>query len=128
MATVTVTLSGLVELEEKLREESKQVAKRTVVRAARDAADIWVDAIETSAPYKTGDLAHNIVMSTTTVEDGIQLMVGPAKKVFYAIFAEFGTRHETARPFIRPAYEDNKQAVLDQFVSDLNDELEVLKE
>jgi len=45
MAEFKVTISGLEELEQKLRDESKKVATRTLRRAAKDASEILGEGI-----------------------------------------------------------------------------------
>jgi HK97 gp10 family phage protein len=130
MSEIKVTITGLDQLEQRLRNESKLMAKRLLRRAEKDAAKIWVEAISERAPAKTGYLKTHIVMSSVAkggIDGGIQVMVGGDKKAFYGIFAEFGTRYQKATPFMRPAFEQTKQQVLDAFVADLKDELNTLK-
>ena|SRR5579863_7471713 len=131
MSDAKVTITGLKELEQRLRDEPKNVAKRTLRRAAKDAADIWTSAISERAPSHTGFLRTQITMSSKATggdEGSMQVMVGPSKKAFYGIFQEFGTRTQPAKPFMRPAFEETKDEVLQKFVEDLNQELNALKE
>jgi HK97 gp10 family phage protein len=131
MSEFTVTVTGLKELEQKLRDEPKNVAKKTLRRAAKDAADIWEAAISERAPAMTGFLRSQITMSSKATggdEGSMQVMVGPSKKAYYGIFQEFGTRFMKAQPFMRPAFEQTKDQVLDAFVANLNQELNALKE
>jgi HK97 gp10 family phage protein len=131
MSEFKVTVSGLNELEQKLRDESKKVAIRTVRRAAKDAGEIWIAAIEARAPALTGFMRTHVEMNTKAKsgdEGSLTLIVGPDKKAFYDIFDEFGTKHQKANPFMRPAFEETKAQVLDKFVSDLRDELNALQE
>jgi HK97 gp10 family phage protein len=128
---VKVQIEGLAELEQKLRDETKKVAVRTLRRAAKDASEIWENAISERAPSMTGFLKSQITMSSKAVggdEGRLQVMVGPSKKAFYGIFQEFGTRYQKAHPFVRPAFEQTKDAVLAKFVEDLRDELSALQE
>jgi len=131
MSDAKVTITGLKELEQKLRDETKKVAKRTLRRAAKDAADIWENAISERAPALTGFLRSQITMSSKAQggdEGFLQVMVGPSKKAYYGIFQEFGTRFMKAQPFMRPAFEQTKDEVLDAFVTNLKYELNALKE
>lgn len=131
MAEFTLTIEGLNELEQRLRDESKKVATRTLRRAAKDASDIWEKEISARAPALTGFLRSQITMSSKSKggdEGYIQVMVGPSKKAYYGIFQEFGTRYQKANPFMRPAFEATKDQVLDVFVQDLKQELNALKE
>jgi HK97 gp10 family phage protein len=132
---VTCTIDGLDELEQKLNELAPAAAKRAVRRSVREGLKVFQTAIEEKAPRDTGHLAESINIGTKTTggdgEDttgGILGVVGPAKDAFYALFQEFGTKHQHAQPFITPAYEENKDVVLQVFRNTLNEELEGLKE
>ena len=48
--------------------------------------------------------------------------VGPTKRAFYGF--EFGTIHLAPRPFMRPAWDDNKLQVLDIIKTELKDQIE----
>jgi HK97 gp10 family phage protein len=124
---INVELKGFDVLEQRLKSEPPKVARKVLRRAARDAGDIWVTAISDNAPELTGYLRANIGENTHASTAGIEVVVGPGKKAFYAIFQEFGTRFQGAKPFVRPAFESTKDLVLDTFVEDLNDELNALK-
>lgn len=131
MSEIKVTIIGFKELEQKLRNEPKNVARNTLRRAAKDASEIWENAIAERAPQLTGFLKSQITMSSKTRggdEGYVQVMVGPSKKAYYGIFQEFGTRLQPARPFMRPAFEQTKDEVLEKFKSDLTEELNALKE
>lgn len=62
-------------------------------------------AVEASAkqkcPVRTGTLRRSI--HTVLAGDGLSATVGPS--VEYGIYVELGTRHRTARPYLRPAFE-----------------------
>jgi HK97 gp10 family phage protein len=131
MAEFKVTIEGGAELEQKLRDETKKLAVRVLRRAGREAGDVWIKAIEARAPELTGFLKTHIEMGTKAKggdEGSLTVMVGPDKKAYYGSFDEFGTRFQPAKPFMRPAFEETKQEVLDVFITDLKDELEKLKE
>lgn len=44
-----------------------------------------------------------------------------------AVLLEFGSKHQEAKPFARPAFENNKDKALDTFVEAVQDEIERLK-
>lgn len=83
-----------------------------------------------------GVIARNIQVETQLEGDysGIAT-VGPATKAFWARFLEFGTQaknatankraHHATRPypFIRPAFEERKQEVLNAFIADVRNQL-----
>lgn len=91
------------------------------------------DAIRRTPVY-TGDLANSIKVRRFKrgFEAGVEIFAG----VFYAKFIEFGYRvvtrgwrgqgekqvagHVPARPFMRPALEENADAVVEKIASDLS--------
>jgi HK97 gp10 family phage protein len=131
MGDVTCTVTGLDELEAMLNELAPKAAKTALRRAVRDGMEIFQAAAEEKAPRDTGALASDINIKTAAGSDGdisgtISAMVGPGKKEFYALFQEYGTRFQKPQPFMTPAYEENKDKVLDTFATDLKDEIEGL--
>lgn len=56
------------------------------------------------APVRSGDLKKKI----TTKFDSRTMQASIMANEFYAHFSEFGTEKETARPYMRPAYEDER--------------------
>src|SRR5712691_11810040 len=115
MAEFKVTIQGGAELEQKLRDKTKKLATRVLRRAGREAADVWIKAIEARAPELTGFLKTHIEMGTRANggDDGkLTVFVGPDKRAYYGSFQEFGTRFQPAKPFMRPAFEQTKEQVL----------------
>jgi|SRR5665213_2874010 len=121
-------ITGLDELLQKLSEEAPKVARKVLRRAAKDAGDIWVTAISDNAPELTGFLRSQIAENLTATSDAVEVIVGPGKDAFYVLFREFGTHFQSAKPFIRPAFESTKDLIIQTFVEDLADELNALKE
>lgn len=128
----TAHVEGLDELERMLEELTPKAAKAAVRRAALKAGEIWQEAIEERAPRRTGFLSEHITIKTKTTggdddsTGGITVLVGPEKSAFYAMFQEFGTKHQPAKPFIGPAYEEKKDEVLETFEKELQATLERL--
>ena len=60
-------------------------------------------------------------LSIRAKSDKGNAMVGPVKKAYWGLFAEFGTKNQPARPFMRPAYESAKQTALDTFIAKLRE-------
>lgn len=53
-----------------------------------------------------------------------EVYIGPTTKAFYGMFQEFGTSHNAAKPFLRPAFDENVQRVLDAIRDTLAAEIE----
>lgn len=130
--SVTVEIRGLAELEQKLRNEMKNVAKKVLRKAGKRAAQIWKDAIEQTAPVGlTGYLESHIATGSETEsghEGSMTVKVGPGKGAFYGLFDEFGTSKQAAKPFMRPVFDAHQNDVLQVFVDELWNALQDLQE
>lgn len=146
MATVTVT--GLSELGEALKQFPVVIAQKYLRRAAYTAAAlIEADAIS-RAPVRTGALRDHIAIfkrksdgNTAAYAIGIRGIrlnrkvknvlrilrkangnrTQIAGDVYYWQFLEFGTSKMSARPFLRPAFEANKDSAIELFRTTLAD-------
>lgn len=142
---VKVEIRGLAELEQRLRDEPKKVAVKTLRVAGREAAKLFQEAIEARAPKDTGFLSEHVKIAThaTSGDDGkLEVQVGPSRARYpkrgaehttkgaaeVAMMHEFGTRFQPAQPFMRPAFEESKEKVLEVFVTELRKNLDDLKE
>jgi HK97 gp10 family phage protein len=122
---VSCELEGLDDLEALLQIVAPKQAKAAIRKAGRKAGLIWQEAVEENAPRETGKLADSIKV-TTRVGEGdddstgsITVVVAPTKEVFYAMFQEFGTAHQHAKPFVGPAYEGHKEEVIQTFSTEV---------
>jgi HK97 gp10 family phage protein len=136
---VTFKIEGLDELERKLYDLPTKVARRTMREAMQPALEIWEREIAARAPKLTGWLAgHTWTKIKTSArqesalgevgfsykQDPSRLGTkkrGTAKQVPGAaledFWVEFGSIHNVAQPFMRPAFESRKAEVLDKFTS-----------
>ena len=131
MPIQTFTLEGLHELVDSLMElpkaTSTNVQKRTLMRAG----DLIREDAEASAPVRTGKLQQSFSVGTKLSrrqkflnkrESKVEVFAGPGALV-QAITSEFGTAHQNARPFMRPAWDANKRPALDGIKEDLSKEI-----
>ena len=106
--------------------------ERVVQRAQQRALVPVVEAAKQLAPNRTGALAESIAARPANVRkhrdfdpsDLKPTVVGPAGWQFYGQFVEFGTARIAARPFLRPAWESNKDRVLQTHTKILANEIE----
>ncbi len=142
MADVTCTVEGLAELETLLKQLAPKEAKTAMRRSERKAAALWQAEIERLAPVAAVDGGfledHIAVRSSAGAGDdnstgSITVVVGPSEDMYpkegnrkanrdaaqVARYAEFGTIHEAARPFISVAYENKKEEVVETFQAEL---------
>lgn len=132
MAKNPVHLEGLSDLLDGLLELPKatqtSVQKRVLTKAA---APIKRDA-QARAPYRTGLLKRKIVISDKLSSrqkrmhkplSKIEIFVGPSSMA-RAIVGEFGSVRQAPSPFMRPAWDGNKQSALKSMRDDLAEEIE----
>jgi HK97 gp10 family phage protein len=147
----SIKISGLRELGERMRNLSDDINKKVARQAVAAGAKIVRDDARRRAPKDTGNLQAAIVMKnlgktkmtaryvvatrsgkTADVKAGKaaarsgekdqRKLVG--KDAFYGAFVEFGTVKMPARPFMRPAIDDNTQAATDAIAKRLRQRIE----
>lgn len=136
MARGSVRIDGLKELDEALSQlpkaTGKNVLRRTGVRAL---APVIADA-KKLVPVHLGDLRDSLRVTTKlskrqqranakAVAEGkasVQLYAGAAA-LPHAHLQEFGTQNHAPQPFMRPAWDANKERVLELIKSELGDEI-----
>lgn len=75
-------------------------------RAAHEGARPIQDAAARFAPRRTGRLSREIGRETVEATRHVATVaVGPERDAFYGLFAELGTEHQDAEPFLRPAFD-----------------------
>lgn len=118
-------LRTMQELPEELREKPLQKSLRVGTNVIRDKA-------RSNAPVATGKLARNVMSGRIPVkdlpanmEDGYKVFVRRSFKkkesdpnnAWYWHFVEFGTVRMPAQPFLRPAFESEKNKALQTFAN-----------
>lgn len=66
---------------------------------------------------------RNDYVVTYRARDG-RVLVGPPKSKFYLYFMEVGTRRQPARPFMRPAFDANKERAESILIEELRKGIE----
>lgn len=132
---VEAHIEGLEQLEETLTTLTKKAAKKILRQAGRRAGTIWKEAIEEQIERQglmaTDYMVDHIQINTKSKSgnDGsITVAVGPAEDAFYGRFAEFGTSKEPARPFMRPAFDEKVDEVLQVFIDEVWNACEDLRD
>lgn len=100
--------------------------KKIIARAVRKGAMLIAEEAEHRAPKRRGKLAASeIVMVTEQTATEAIAKIGPSSKAFYGYFQEFGTIHNSPRPFLRPAWDakiDEAIAIIAYMISKEIDE------
>lgn len=133
MAKTFFKIEGLSELVDGLVNElPKATATNVQKRALTDAAKYFEEDAKQRAPVKTGALREKIDISSklsprqkslNEKESKVEIYVGPPS-MERAIVAEFGSINQSPKPFMRPAWDDNKKTAFNDLKDILSDEIE----
>jgi HK97 gp10 family phage protein len=133
VSRVEIQVTGLEELQEKLNSLPVEFSRRALRTALPAPGIVFRDAIRASAPVLTGWLKGHVTVraKTNNFDEGSVTTTFSRKAkpgentsaIYEALYAEFGTVKEPARPFIRPAFESSKQNALDAFIERLKENL-----
>lgn len=137
MISFTTQVQGLRELEQALHALPDKIAKRLMTRAGRAAGALFKEQLQIRAPRSRfvanrehGPL-HDHMRIKVSFQGGpnwMTVQIGPDKTVsYYARFYEYGTIHQPARPFMRPAFDAQKQRAIEAFANSLRENLAQLK-
>lgn len=116
MARVRVHVDGLKEAEKALRALGPQVARRVLRKAVQAGANRVLYSAQLKAPHDTGLLLSTLVARTGTskkkgrVSARVGMKAGDFKgEAFYGSFLEYGTAKMEARPYLRPAFDEQRE-------------------
>lgn len=108
--SVSIKIHGLRELERDLRKLPRRVQGRAVRNAARAGGIIVRRRARELAPRRTGNLRRSIVVRSAREGNDIVVRIGLLARAFYGFLLEFGTRRISPRPWMRPAFDQTKEA------------------
>ncbi|GLQ31662.1 HK97-gp10 family putative phage morphogenesis protein [Litoribrevibacter albus] len=139
---IEFNVEGLKELDDALKELDIKTQGQTMRKALREAAmpvkSEMLQRLKTNWGEKSGALANAITMTSRVVninsrragsKSDVTVQIGPTKRTAsisteagvkqssptYALHLEYGTRHIKARPFMRPALQNNYRRVVSNF-------------
>ncbi|EJD6474671.1 HK97 gp10 family phage protein [Providencia rettgeri] len=126
-----VNVTGLRELGEALSRVEEEIKTKILRDAGKKAMKPVLQDMKQHAGFdETAQSEHmrdSIKIRSTKskkLNDSVLITVGPSKKHFMkALAQEMGTVKQVSRPFIRPALDYNKQAVLNILVMEIRDAL-----
>lgn len=84
---------------------------------ANDISKNVVSRFDRQAFRKTGNVKYRVGIAGGAKQNGKGGKGGKGGDTFYWRFLEFGTQHIAARPFLRPAIDENKAVAVDKFAS-----------
>jgi HK97 gp10 family phage protein len=125
--TISCKVDGLADLEDALLNKTVKKARGSMREALEFAGEFMRVCVALAVKHsQSGYLARHIVKKITLSgkNDAGTVSVGPSKDAYYAQFVEFGSIHnKPPEPFIRPAFESNKDKMLDAFARKLREAL-----
>lgn len=112
-----IELEGVDEILNRLQQIGNNI-RRLENRALKDAAQPVLDDAKSSNSFndRSGNLRKGLKISNIKNKEGVKyVLVGVDKsdnsKIYYGKFLEFGTSKMSAKPFMQPAYEKNKDNI-----------------
>lgn len=112
-----INIKGLGDLQRKLDRLNEKTQKTIVKDALRETnEEIVLPAVEARVPVDSGALKEGLKVKAKNSRGKIGSAVfdeGYKGDQFYGSFQELGTRHQPARPYIRPAIDENADRILD---------------
>ena len=129
---VTFEIQGLKELAEGLAtERPKATATNVQKRVLKELAEPFEADAKRFAPVRTGLLREKVNISTklsprqrgTKKESKIEVYVGPPSMT-RGVVAEFGSVKQAPHPFMRPAFDANKQTAFNKLKDALAEEID----
>lgn len=143
--TGSVRIHGAKEMEQVLRQLPDYIARKVVLSALRKSAEPILDEARILAPVgkeskgrvrlrqsrrgvvisNYGKLKLNLkIIDITKYREYSASVAITVSKAFWGMFLEFGTRHQNAQPFMRPAFEAKKMVALNRLGTFLGEEIE----
>lgn len=134
MVIERVKIEGLAELQTALRELPDATAKNVVRRILRKRGEPIAERARQLAPLDQGELKESIAVGTRLSKrqrrlhrkidpNDIEVFIGPGP-LPQAHLQEFGTQNHPAKPFMRPAWDANRDSLLNSLKVDLWNEIQ----
>lgn len=121
----SIIITGVPEIDRKLRTLEPRLQKKVVRQAMRAGMKLVESAARALAPRDSGQLAAGIKTRAARARRGtitIEVRVGEGDfkgETFYGGFQEYGTKHQPAHAFMKPAFETKGEAARDATLSEL---------
>lgn len=122
-------VEGLDDLQASMEALPWALQKNIITRSLRKGGEPIAEEIERRSPNDPetpgSRIAENIkVMVSEQTATGALARIGPTSRGFPAIFIEVGSAHQSARPFIGPAFEATKEKAFAAIGEELGDQIE----
>lgn len=133
-----IKVEGLSELTDSLRELPKATQTNVLKRTLITSGKLFLDTMDQLVPVRKregkgkGRLKRSLMIGTrlsrnqkriSKKQSKVEVYVGPGPLI-EAITSEFGTGTAPPQPFVRPAWDRNKEAVLKSIVDDMRKQID----
>ena len=125
----SMKITGLSDLGRNLKALEEKVQGQVLRRAVEAGAQPVLESAKSNAPVDTGQLRDSLEITTSLKEGTAVASVGTGEKdyqgeTFYASFVEYGHttkqgKHVPPKPFLRPAFDSNKERSMGIIVDEL---------
>jgi len=111
MVTARMTLKGMPELTKALKRIGENIDD-VLEEAVMAGAEVAREDASRRAPKRTGKLSRRIIAKIADQSHQmVASYVGPDETVYYGKFVELGTKKTKAKPFLRPAFDENNKEI-----------------
>jgi HK97 gp10 family phage protein len=142
---IKIDVQGLKGLEDALAEAGPKIARASVRKGLNAAADVVLEAVKGLTPVlqqgtpqrKPGELRDAMTkkIRMSPKEESGEVIIGAEYKKadgsqspgVYDKFVEFGSIHNTAKPHMRPGFDESKTRALDAFTQIAREGVDSLK-
>ena len=130
---ISVKVDGADELARLLRGLDKKLRTKAYRAALTAGADIVLKAAKANVPVDTGNLKKSLAKQVRVTRRahvariGWRQGKGAKNDGFYGHMVEYGTAHSAARPFMRPALDENEHAVVKAYGDEIQRALDRLR-
>lgn len=118
-----VQIKGLDDLKAAFAKLDKTMQGQTLKNAVRAGSLPIQNTAVVRCPKKSGNLSRSIHTEITGTNTYVQADIGT--DVEYAPYVEFGTIHQSAQPYLRPAFDEQKDNAIKEIGDALKAQLNV---
>jgi HK97 gp10 family phage protein len=117
----------MIDTLEKMDKAGENIFKKALNEGAKPVLKAMKNKVYSILHKRSGELQNNIKMGTVrkgksgTYSQIVGVSKGDISKAYYGKFSEYGSSHEPARPWIRPAFDESKEEayqIIEQVMSD----------